>query len=111
MKYSKIEAALETVLPGAVYKVQAPEHAPDGSPLTRYLVWTPTGTRSVNADGMPFATVGLCVVTVATQTEGDTLTAEVLQSLASAHIAIGQSEQSFDQETMTYYSDIPCEVI
>ena len=43
--------------------------------------------------------------------EGDTLTAEVLQALASAHIAIGQSEQSFDQETMTYYSDIPCEVI
>ena len=78
---------------------------------TRYLVWTPTGTRSVNADGVPFATVGLCVVTVATQTEGDTLTAEVLQALASAHIAIGQSEQSFDQETMTYYSDIPCEVI
>lgn len=72
MKYSKIEQALETVLPGAVYKVQAPEHAPDGSPLTRYLVWTPTGTRSVNADGKPFATVGLCVVTVATQTEGDT---------------------------------------
>lgn len=50
-------------------------------------------------------------MTVATQTEGDTLTAEVLQALASAHIAIGQSEQSFDQETMTYYSDIPCEVI
>ena len=104
MKYSKIEQALETVLPGAVYKVQAPEHAPDGSPLTRYLVWTPTGVRS-------FATVGLCVVTVATQTEGDTLTAEVLQALAAAHIAIGQSEQSFDEETMTYYSDIPCEVI
>ena len=90
MKYSKIEQALETVLPGAVYKVQAPEHAPDGSPLTRYLVWTPTGTRSVNAD---------------------TLTAEVLQALAAAHIAVGQSEQSFDEETMTYYSDIPCEVI
>ena len=105
MKYSKIEQALETVLPGAVYKVQAPEHAPDGSPLTRYLVWTPTGVRSVNADGIPFATVGLCVVTVATQTE------EVLQALAAAHIAIGQSEQSFDEETMTYYSDIPCEVI
>ena len=84
---------------------------PDGSPLTRFLVWTPTGVRSVNAYGVPFATVGLCVVTVATQTEGDTLTAEVLQALASAHIAIGQSEQSFDQETMTYYSDIPCEVI
>ena len=111
MKYSKIEQALETVLPGAVYKVQAPEHALDGSPLTRYLVWTPTGTRSVTADGKPFATVGLCVVTVATQTEGDTLTAEVLQALAAAHIAIGQSEQSFDEETMTYYSDIPCEVI
>lgn len=111
MRYSKIEQALETVLPGAVYKVQAPERAPDGSPLTRFLVWTPTGVRSVNADGVPFATVGLCVVTVATQTEGDTLTAEVLQALASAHIAIGQSEQSFDQETMTYYSDIPCEVI
>ena len=29
MRYSKIEQALETVLPGAVYKVQAPEHAPD----------------------------------------------------------------------------------
>ena len=38
MRYSKIEQALETVLPGAVYKVQAPEHAPDGSPLTRFLV-------------------------------------------------------------------------
>ena len=111
MRYSKIEQALESVLPGAVYKVQAPEYAPDGTPLTRYLVWTPTGTRAVTADGKPFATVGLCVVTVATQTEVDTLTGEVLQALADAHIAIGQSEQSFDQETMTYYSDIPCEVI
>ena len=111
MKYSKIERALETALPGAVYKVQAPEHAPDGSPLTRYLVWTPTGVRNVTAEGKPFATVGLCVVTVATQTEGDTLTASVLGALAAAHVAMGQSEQSFDQETMTYYSDIPCEVI
>lgn len=111
MRYSKIEQALETVLPGAVYKVQAPEHAPDGSPLTRFLVWTPTGVRSVNADGIPFATVGLCVVTVATQQEDDPLTGEVLQALSNAHIAVAQSEQSFDQETMTYYSDIPCEVI
>lgn len=111
MKYSKIQTALESVLPGAVYKVQAPEKTEDGTPLTRYLVWTPTGVRSVTADGVPFATVGLCVVTVATQQEDDTLTAEVLQALADAHIAIGQSEQSFDQETMTYYSDIPCEVI
>ena len=111
MSYTKIERALESVLPGAVYKVQAPTEDADGTPITRFLVWTPTGTRSVNADGIPFATVGLCVVTVATQTENDTLTAEVLQALAAAHIAIGQSEQSFDEETMTYYSDIPCEVI
>ena len=60
---------------------------------------------------MPSGSASESVVTVATQTEGDTLTAEVLQALAAAHIAIGQSEQSFDEETMTYYSDIPCEVI
>mgnify|MGYP001731059791 CR=1 FL=1 len=45
MSYTKIETVLKTVLPDAVYKVQAPETAEDGSPLLRYLVWTPTGQR------------------------------------------------------------------
>ena len=111
MRYSKIEQALETVLPGAVYKVQAPEHAPDGSPLTRYLVWTPTGERYAYANGRPFATIYQAVVTVATQTEDDTLPAEVSKALADAHIAMQMPEHSYDVETATYYTDIPCEVI
>ena len=45
MSYSKIENALKTVLPDAVYKVQAPETTDDGEQLLRYLVWTPTGER------------------------------------------------------------------
>lgn len=111
MNYSKVEAALRRVLPDAVYKVQAPEDGADGRPLTQYLVWTPTGLRHEFADGRPFAEIGLCVVTVATQEEDDPLPGEVLRALYAARVAVGQSEQSFDEETMTYYTDIPCEVI
>lgn len=111
MKYSKIERALETVLPGAVYKAQAPKEDKNGNPLNRYLVWSPTGTRNVTADGKPFATVGLCAVAVATQIEDDTLVCDVQKALSDAYVAVGQSEQVFDEETMTYYTYIPCEVI
>lgn len=73
MSYSKIENALKTVLPDAVYKVQAPETTNDGEQLLRYLVWTPTGDRYAYANSRPFATIYQAVVTVATQTEDDTL--------------------------------------
>ena len=111
MRYSKIEAALRSVLPDAVYKVQAPETADDGAPLIRYLVWTPTGERYAYANSRPFGTIYQAVVTVATQTEDDTLPAEVSKALADAHIALQMPEHSYDVETATYYTDIPCEVI
>ena len=47
MSYTRLEQALEAVLPGCVYKVQAPRQGSDGKALTRYLVWTPTGEREV----------------------------------------------------------------
>lgn len=111
MSYSKIEVALRSVLPDAVYKVQAPETADDGTPLLRYLVWTPTGERYAYANGRPFATIYQAVVTVATQTEDDTLPAETSKALADAHIALQMPEHSYDVDTATYYTDIPCEVI
>lgn len=111
MSYTKIERALDSVLPGAVYKVQASLEAADGSTVTRYLVWTPTGERYAYANGRPFATIYEAVVTVATQTEDDTLPALVTAALADAHIAMRQPEHSYDDETATYYTDIPCEVI
>lgn len=111
MSYSRIEAALKTVLPEAVYKVQAPEDGADGAPLTRYLVWTPTGERYLYADSRPWVTVYQAVVTVATQQEDDTLAAEVRTALALAHVAMSQPEHSYDTEQATYFTDIPCEVI
>lgn len=111
MSYSKIESALKSVLPDLVYKVQAPETADDGTPLLRYLVWTPTGERYAYANGRPFATIYQAVVTVATQTEDDMLPAEASKALADAHIALQMPEHSYDVETATYYTDIPCEVI
>ena len=111
MSYTKIETVLKTVLPDAVYKVQAPETAEDGSPLLRYLVWTPTGQRFFNAEGMPFATTYQAVVTVATQTEDDDLPAQVITALGTAHIPMQPLEHSYDPDTATYYTDIPCEVI
>lgn len=111
MSYTKIERALESVLPNAVYKVQAPLTLADGTPLTRYLVWTPTGERYLYADGKPFVTVFEAVVTVATQLEDDTLAAEVRTALALAHVAMQQPEHSYEDATATYYTDIPCEVI
>ena len=92
MSYTKIETVLKTVLPDAVYKVQAPETAEDGTPLLRYLVWTPTGQRFFNAEGSPFATTYQAVVTV-------------------AHIPMQPLEHSYDPDTATYYTDIPWEVI
>ena len=50
-------------------------------------------------------------MTVATQTEDDTLPAEVSKALADAHIAMQMPEHSYDIEAATYYTDIPCEVI
>lgn len=111
MSYTRIETALRTVLPEAVYKVQAPETTDGGEPLLRYLVWTPTGERYAYASSRPFATVYQAVVTVATQAEDDTLPAEVTKALADAHVAMQTPEHSYDVETATYYTDIPCEVI
>lgn len=111
MSYTKIERALERVLPNAVYKVQAPLEDADGNPITRYLVWTPTGERYAYADGKPFATVHTAVVTVATQTEDDDLPARVAAALADARIAMRSPEHSYDEELATYFTDIPCEVI
>lgn len=111
MSYTKIERALERVLPGAVYKVQAPLEDADGSPITRYLVWTPTGERYAYADGKPFATIREAVVTVATQAEDDDLPARVAAALAEARIAMRSPEHSYDEEVATYFTDIPCEVI
>lgn len=107
MSYSKIESILDTVVPEdvSVYKVQA-------SPSEeRYVVWTPTGTRSERAEGAPICTVNLGVVTVATQTENDLLPAQIIAALIAGRVAVGQDEQSFDEQTMTYYTDIPFEVI
>ena len=111
MSYSRIEIALKTVLPDSVYKVQAPETDDAGDPLLRYLVWTPTGERYAYADGKPFATIYQAVVTVATQTEDDALPANAIKALADAHIAMQMPEHSYDTDTATYYTDIPCEVI
>lgn len=111
MSYSKIEAALETVLPGAVFKVQAPEVDEYGEPLVRYLVWTPVGARYAYASSQPFARIHRAVVTVATQTEDDPLPQQVEAALAAAHIAMQAAEQSYDIDTATYFTDIPCEVI
>lgn len=111
MSYTKIERALERVLPGAVYKVQAPLEDAHGSPITRYLVWTPTGERYAYADGKPFATVHTAVVTVATQTEDDELPRKVTTALAAARVAMQSPEHSYDDELATYFTDIPCEVI
>lgn len=111
MSYTKIETALKSVLPDAVYKVQAPEKAENGTPLLRYLVWTPTGQRFFCAESAPFATTFQAVVTVATQTEDDDLPAQVIAALAAAHIPMQPLEHSYDPDTATYYTDIPCEVI
>lgn len=111
MSYTRIERALESVLPDAVFKVQAPMEDESGAPLTRFLVWTPTGERYLYADGQPFVTVQQAVVTVATQLEDDTLAAEVRTALARAHVAMQQPEHSYDDAAATYYTDIPCEVI
>lgn len=105
MSYSKIEAALKTVLPDDTYKVQAP----DGP--TRYLVWTPTGERHLYANGAPSITVHQAVVTVATQVEDDTLPAAVIAALAAAHVAMQPPEQSYVEDLQTYFTDVQCEVL
>ena len=100
MSYSKIESILDTVVPEdvSVYKVQA-------SPSEeRYVVWTPTGTRSERAEGAPICTVNLGVVTVATQTENDPLPAQIIAALIAGRVAVGQDEQSFDEQTIVLHT-------
>lgn len=111
MSYSRIENALRSVLPKATFEIQAPDSDADGAALTRYLVWTPTGERYLYAEGAPLITVHQAIVTVATQIEGDTLSAEVRAALARARVAMQQPEHSYEDATATYYTDIPCEVV
>lgn len=111
MSCTKIREALEPVLPGSVFDTQAPENAEDGSPILEYIVLTDTGFRSVYAEGKPFATVSTAVVTVATQDQDSTIPSRVVAALAAARVAMAPAEHSYDDETATYYTDIPCEVI
>ncbi len=111
MSYSKIREALETVLPGAVYETQAPAEDATGKPILEYLVYSPTGSRFIYADGHPFATVYNAVVTVAAQSDASTLPERTIAALGEAHVAMAPAEHSYDDETATYYTDIPCEVI
>ena len=111
MSYTKIEHALESVLPEAVYKVQAPIEDADGNPITRYLVWTPTGEREVTAEGAAIARIGIAVVTAATQNEEDPLPQQVRAALRAARIAVAEDVRSYDDDMATYYVDIPVEVL
>lgn len=111
MRFSKIEKVLEEVLPGAVFKIQAPKENGDGEKLTRYIVWTPMAERYVYADGVPFEKVQQCVVTVATQNDEDDLTRKTVDALRAARIATSQPNFSYDDKEATYYVDIGCEVV
>ena len=83
MSYSKIDAALRAVLPDGVFRLEAPER-PDGIPLTRYIVWTPTGSRSLYAEGSTAIRIYSAVVTVVSQTDDDPLVGQVLAALHGA---------------------------
>ena len=111
MSYTRLEQALEAVLPGCVYKVQAPRQGADGKDLTRYLVWTPTGEREVSAEGAAIARIGIAVVTAATQNEEDPLPQQVRAALRAARIAVAEDVRSYDDNMATYYVDIPVEVL
>lgn len=111
MNYSKIEAALEAVLPGGVYKLNAPDSREIGTELTRYIVWTPTGSRALYAEGCGAVRIGRAVVTVCTQTEGDDLPEQVIAALQKARVAVGPPAQELAENECTWYTDIPVEVI
>ena len=109
MSYSKIKAVLESVYPD-VYCLEAPER-PNDIPLTRYIVWTPTGSRSVYAEGRTAIRVYRAVVTVVSQDDNDPLVDQVIEALHRAHVAVGDPSQEYAENEITSYVDIPCEVI
>lgn len=111
MNYSKLEAALEAVLPGGVYKLNAPDSREIGTDLTRYIVWTPTGSRALYAEGCGAVRIGQAVVTVCTQTEGDDLPEQVISALQQARVAVGPPAQELAENECTWYTDLPVEVI
>ena len=112
MPSSKIEAVLRTILPEAVYEISAPETGVDGQPLTRCVVYTPTGTRSVYCEGVPMLEVQQVTVTVVTQEEDDPLPGQIRAALAAAgDIAVGDPSPEYAEDSLTVYTDIPCEVI
>ena len=106
MSYSKIREALETVLPGAVYETQAPAEDATGKPILEYTENAPGDETSGT-----FATVYNAVVTVAAQSDASTLPERTIVALGEAHVAMAPAEHSYDDETATYYTDIPCEGI
>lgn len=110
MSYSKIEDALSALLPGAVYKLDAPDEL-SGNSLTRYIVWTPTGSRALYAEGGGAVRIWEAMVTVCTQAEDDNLPAQTVAALQKAHIAVGAPVQEYADDSCTWYTDIPCEVV
>lgn len=112
MSCSRIDTVLRTILPEAVYEISAPETGVDGQPLTRYAVYTPTGTRSIYCEGVPMLDVQQVTVTVVTQEEDDPLPAQIRAALAAAgDIAVGEPSPEYAEDDLTVYTDIPCEVI
>ena len=105
MTYSKIDAALKTVLPDATFHLSAPPGH------DRYIIWAETGSHSQYADGVKTATAYQASVYVYTQNEDDNLLNEVCEALDLADIPYDDPVPGYDDELQTMGTILECEVI
>lgn len=105
MKYSDLDAALKTVLPDAVYHLEAAEKLP------RYITWQESGTSSLYADNVLTESVLLASVYVYTQFEEDSLLQTVIAALSRAGVAVGDPVPAYDEVLMTMGWIIDCEMV
>ena len=105
MNCSKLETALKSVLPDAVYHL----NAPGGD--DRFIIWNEDGYETLRADDAVAEKIPKVTVYLYSQLEDDTLLEDVMDALESAGIVISDPEQGFDEETCTVGWIIDCEVI
>ena len=105
MNCAKLETALKSVLPDAVYHL----NAPCGD--DRFIIWSEDGYETLRADDAIAEKIPKVTVYLYSQVEEDTLLESVMDALESAGIAISDPEQGFDEETCTVGWIIDCEVI
>lgn len=93
-----LEAALLTVLPGAVFHYDAPEG------VERYVVYTEFGERALYGDDAAALSLPVVQLDVITQDEADSLVSDIRERLAELEQVVVLRDSYYDDELLAVRS-------